>query len=109
MIRLLQGLALMTTTTLRIEDALKTRVAAAAARAGKTAHAFMLDAIARTVEQAERDEAFHDVADARWENLVATGRTVPLHDAEAWLAARLRGERPARPAPRKPVVPGTAR
>ncbi len=35
----------MSTTTIRIEDELKARVAAVAERAGKTAHACMLDAI----------------------------------------------------------------
>jgi hypothetical protein len=41
------------TTTIRIDDELKARVAEAASRAGQTAHAFMLDAIAQTVVQAE--------------------------------------------------------
>lgn len=39
-------LAAMTTTTIRLEDDLKSRVAAAAERESKTAHAFMRDAIA---------------------------------------------------------------
>ena len=34
----------------------------AAERSGKTAHAFILDAIAQTMEQAELDEAFNRVA-----------------------------------------------
>lgn len=45
----------MPTTTIRLEDDLKARVAAAAEREGKTAHAFILDAIAQTVEQTELD------------------------------------------------------
>ena len=73
----------MPTTTIRIEDELKARVATAAARAGKTAHAFILDAIAQTVEQAELDEAFHRDADERWANVLATGKTVPLDPAKA--------------------------
>ena len=91
------------TTTIRIDDDLKARVAAAAERAGKTAHAFILDAIARTVEQVEQDAAFHRVADARWANLLATGTTVPWDDAKAWLEARARGERARRPVARKPA------
>jgi predicted DNA-binding protein len=63
-----EGLSLMTTTTIRIDDDLKARVAAAAEQAGKTAHAFILDAIVRTVEQVELDEAFHRVADRHWAN-----------------------------------------
>jgi predicted transcriptional regulator len=91
----------MTTTTIRIEDDLKARVATAAERAGKTAHAFMLDAIAQTVEQAELDDAFHHVADERWAKVLATGKTVPWDDAKAWLEARSHGEQPRRPAARK--------
>ena len=93
---------MMTTTTIRIEDDLKARVAAAAERAGKTAHAFILDAIAQTVEQAELDEAFHRVAEERWTKLLASGKTVPWDDAKSWLEARSRGERPRKPAARKP-------
>ena len=91
----------MSTTTIRIEDDLKARVAAAAERAGKTAHAFILDAIAQTVEQVELDEAFHRVADERWANLLATGKSVPWNEAKAYLEARSRGLRARKPAARK--------
>lgn len=91
----------MTTTTIRIEKDLKARIAAAAERTGKTAHAFILDAIAQTVEQAELDEAFHRVAEERWGKLMATGRTVPWDDAKAYLEARARGERARKPVARK--------
>ena len=91
----------MSTTTIRIEDDLKARVAAAAERAGKTAHAFILDAIAQTVEQVELDEEFHRVADERWAKVLATGKTVPWDDAKAYLEARSRGERPRKPVERK--------
>jgi predicted transcriptional regulator len=90
------------TTTIRIDEVLKARVTAAAERAGKTAHAFILDAIAQTVEQDEQDAAFHRVADERWANVLATGKTVPWDDAKAWLEARSRGEPARKPAARKP-------
>jgi predicted transcriptional regulator len=89
------------TTTIRIETELKARVAAAAARSGKTPHAFILDAIAQTVEQDEIDAAFHRVADERWANFLATGQVVPWDDAKTWLEARARGEHPPRPATRR--------
>jgi predicted transcriptional regulator len=91
-----------TTTTIRIDDDLKARIAAVAGRAGKTAHAFILDAIAQTVERVELDDAFHRVADERWVKLLATGKTVAWDDAKAWLEARSRGERPRKPAAHKP-------
>ena len=86
----------MTTTTIRIENDLKARVAAAE-RAGKTAHAFIVDAIAQTVEQAELDDEFHRVASKRWAKVMATGKTVPWNDAKAYLEARTHGERPRKP------------
>jgi predicted transcriptional regulator len=92
----------MTTTTIRIDDNLKGRVAAAAERAGKTSHAFILDAITQTVEQVELDEAFHRVADERWAKVLSTGRTVAWDDAKTWLEARSRGEHPRRPVARQP-------
>jgi predicted transcriptional regulator len=91
----------MATTTIRIEDDLRARVAAAAERAGKTTHAFILDAIAETVTQAEQDEAFHRLAEERWANLLETGRTVAWNDAKAWFGGRPRGEHPPKPVARR--------
>ena len=91
----------MSTTTIRIEDDLKARVAAAAEQMGKTVHSFILDAIAQTVEQVELDAAFHALADERWANIRATGKTVAWDDAKACLAARAKGERPRKPTARK--------
>ena len=85
------------TTTIRIADDLKARVAVAAERAEKTAHAFILDAIARSVDQSELDEAFHGVADERWAKIRASGQTVPWEDAKAWLESRTRGQHPLKP------------
>jgi predicted transcriptional regulator len=89
------------TTTIRIEDELKARISAVAEREGKTSHAFILDAIAQCVEQAEVDDAFHRIADRRWEKIQATGKTVPWDDMKAYLEARLRGEQPRKPTARK--------
>jgi predicted transcriptional regulator len=91
----------MSTTTIRIEDELKARVAAAAERAGKTAHAFILEAIAQTVEQSELDDEFHRIADARWAKVLTTGKTVPWDEAKSYLEARSRGERARKPVARK--------
>lgn len=92
----------MSTTTVRIEDELKARVVAAAERAGKTPHAFIVEAVARSVEQAELDADFHRVADERWAKVLATRQTVPLTEAQAYLEARARGERPRKPVGRDP-------
>jgi len=91
----------MSTTTIRIEDELKARVAAVAGLSGKTTHAFIVDAIAQTVEQMEQDNAFHALADQRWDVILATGKTVPWEAARTYLQARANGESPRKPAARK--------
>lgn len=90
----------MPTTTIRIEDELKMRIAAAAQRSGKTAHAFILDAIAQTVEQVEVDAEFDRLADERWAAVLATGKTVPWDEARLYLEARVRGDKSRKPAAR---------
>lgn len=88
----------MSTTTIRLEDEMKSRINAAAAQVGKTAHAFILDALAQKVEQVEQDNAFHAMADERWARIRATGKTVAWDDAKAYLVAKANGEKPRRPA-----------
>lgn len=92
----------MSTTTIRIADALKGRVAALAQRAGKTSHALIVEALEEKVEQMEVDEEFHRLADERWARILATGKTVPWEDVRSYLEARAAGQRPRRPAGRKP-------
>lgn len=87
----------MQTTTIRLDDTMKERIAAAADHAGKSAHAFILDAIAQTVEQVELDREFNAIADERWKTILASGKTVSWDDAKAYLAAKSRGESPSRP------------
>lgn len=89
-----------TTTTIRIDDSLKARLATAADRAGKTAHAFILDAIAQTVEQVELDNEFNDIADERWKGILTSGQTVSWEDTKAYLTAKARGESPSKPVAR---------
>jgi len=87
----------MSTTTIRIEDALKERIAAAAERAGKSSHAFILDTLAETVERSEMDEELHRLAEERWALLLQTRKTVSWTDAKAYLEARAKGDKPRRP------------
>jgi len=92
----------MLTTTIRLDHQLKDRIAAVAAQSGKSAHAFMLDAIAQTVEQCEVDLEFSANADQRWTKVLQNGKTVPWENAKAYLTARTSGENPRRPAARSP-------
>ncbi len=87
----------MQTTTIRLDDAMKERIAAAANHAGKSAHAFILDAISQTVDQVEIDREFNEIADERWKGILASGKTVSWEDAKAYLTAKSRGEARNRP------------
>ncbi|MFY3383739.1 DUF1778 domain-containing protein [Paracidovorax sp. MALMAid1276] len=88
----------MSTTTIRLEEEMKSRINAAAAQVGKTAHAFILDALAQKVEQVEQDNAFHALADERWARIRAGGKTVAWDDAKTYLTARADGQQPRKPA-----------
>lgn len=91
----------MSTTTIRLEDELKERLAAAAERAGKTAHAFIRDAITESVEQAEFDAEMDRICEERWGEFLKTGEGVPWDEAKAYLEATVAGQKAKRPLPRK--------
>lgn len=91
----------MSTTTIRLPDRLKARVAAAAKRAGKTPHSFILEAIAEKTGEEERRRDFREVAEKRYAGIVATGRTIPWSEMRAYLDDRLAGKKPRRPGSRK--------
>lgn len=91
----------MSTTTIRLPEELKTRVAAAARRAGTTPHSFILEAIAEKADQAERRAEFLDEADRRLANIASSGKTIPWADMRRYLEDRLAGKKARRPAARK--------
>jgi len=91
----------MVTTTIRIPDDLKARVAAAARREGKSAHSFILEAIAEKAEQEERRSDFDAVAERRFAEIVASGKTVPWGEMRAYLEDRLAGKAARRPVAKK--------
>ncbi len=91
----------MSTTTIRLPEELKARVAQAAKRAGTTSHSFILEAIAARTEALERRNDFHDEAKRRWEEFQATGESVPWSEMREYLIKRAAGEPAQRPVPRK--------
>jgi predicted transcriptional regulator len=91
----------VSTTTIRIPEELKRRIASAAQRAGKTVHAFILDAIAEKAELEERRLEFERIADKRFADMVATGETIAWSEMRSYLQARVKGEHPRRPAAKK--------
>ncbi|WP_295937947.1 ribbon-helix-helix protein, CopG family [uncultured Xanthomonas sp.] len=91
----------MGTTTIRLPDALKARIAKAAEAAGTTSHNFILEAIAEKTELAERRVDFHAQADQRWAEFLETGETIPWDQARAYFKAMAAGKPAKRPVARK--------
>ena len=91
----------MSTTTIRLPEDLKARVAAAAERTGTTAHNFILQAIAEKASQEELRSDFNDVAEQRYAKIVATGKTIPWNEMRGYLADRVAGKTAIRPVAKK--------
>ena len=91
----------MSTTTIRLPEDLKARVAQAAEAAGTTSHAFILEAIAEKAELAEQCAAFHALADQRYAQFLESGESIPWEEARTWLKQRLAGKHAKRPLARK--------
>ncbi len=91
----------MSTTTIRLPEDLKARVAAAAKRAGTTAHGYILEAIAEKAAQDELRADFDAVAEERYAGIVASGKTIPWQEMRGYLEDRLASKATRRPAARK--------
>jgi hypothetical protein len=66
-----------------------------------TAHDFILEAMAKKVEQVDHHAVFHAVADQRYANLVAAGETIPWEEMRGDLEYRILGETGAHAVGRK--------
>ena len=87
---------MLSTTTIRLPDELKARVAEAAKQAGTTSHQFILEAIAEKIDLAE-DRALHPLADQRYAQLLESGESIPWEELRTWLKDRLAGKTGKRP------------
>jgi len=87
----------MSTTTIRLPEELKARVASAAEQAGITAHAFILEAIAERTLQAEARAAFVREGRERLAEFEATGMAIPWGEARQYLLERAAGQKVVRP------------
>lgn len=91
----------MSTTTIRLPEELKARVAAAAKRSGTTTHNFILEAIAKKTEQDDLRADFDAVAEERYARIVATGQSIPWQEMRGYLEDRVAGKKTKRPVARK--------
>jgi predicted transcriptional regulator len=91
----------MTTTTLKLSEELRKRVAAAVEGTGQSAHAFMVEAIERQTRLAEQRRSFVADALAAREETRRSGLAYPAVEVHRYMQARARGEKAVRPRPRK--------
>ena len=91
-----------TSTTLKLPDELKKRVAEAALAAGKSPHAFMLEAIELQTQLAERRRAFIKSALVAEQEVGQYGLVYDGDEVLSYLKTRLEGRKAVRPRKRKP-------
>jgi predicted transcriptional regulator len=87
------------TTTLKLPEPLKARITPLAEAAGKTAHAWMVDALEAQVALAEMREAFIAEAEAAAAEIDAGGPLYAAEDVRAYMLARAAGKKPRKPKP----------
>lgn len=91
----------MSTTTIRMPESLKARIAGAARQAGTTSHNLILEMLEEKVGEVERRAEFHREADVRWEEFLVTGEAISWDEMREYLKKRITGKPAARPKPRK--------
>lgn len=80
------------TTTIRLPEDLKARLARLAEAESTSTHSLILDAIAEKVDALERRHAFHEEAQKRMAHLEETGMGIAWVDMKRYLDARMTGE-----------------
>ena len=88
----------MSTTTIRLPETLKARIANVAALADTTAHNFILEAIAEKTAQAEQRNSFLAEANARYANMLTTGKAVASAEMKRYVLAQSKNKSAAKPA-----------
>lgn len=91
----------MTTTTLRLPEDLKQRVAELAERSGQSVHAFLVEAVAARADEVEARECIAAEADERHQRMLASGEGIDWHEMRAWLQDRAAGKTGVRPRAQK--------
>jgi predicted transcriptional regulator len=86
-----------TATTLKLPEPLKARINSAAKAAGKTPHAFMIEALTEQTERDERRRDFINAALAAEKETAETGITYDADKVHAYLRAKISGKSPQRP------------
>jgi predicted transcriptional regulator len=82
----------MSTTTVRLPDELKKRLADVAEQAGMTSHALILQAISDRVEADEARNRLYDEAERRYALIAETGQSIPWSEMRRYLERRVADE-----------------
>lgn len=87
------------TTTLKLPEELKARIASSAQASGKSPHAFMLEALEAQARLAEMRQSFIADAVASGAEVDAGGALYAMEDVQAYIVARTSGKAVKRPKP----------
>ena len=85
------------TTTLKLPETLKQRIAPLAEAAGKTPHAWMVEALETQTSAMERRREFVESALAAEAEVERTGRVYKSEDVHAWMLAKASGRKVPKP------------
>jgi predicted transcriptional regulator len=88
-------------TTLKLPPDLKDRISKVVEGTGKTAHAFMVDAIRAQTERAERQRDFTAAALAARDEFARTGTGYAMEEVHGYVKARAAGKKSAKPKPKR--------
>jgi len=87
------------TTTLKLPDELRARIARLAEETGRTAHGFMIEALQREVAREESIRAFVREALASDAAVEAGAKVYQAEDVHAWLGRLAKNPKAQRPKP----------
>jgi predicted transcriptional regulator len=88
-----------TTTSIKLDPAMKERVQRLAHARRRSAHWVMKEAIEAFVEREEKQEQLRDELMARWHEYEETGLHVGDEEARSWLMRLAQGKKPPLPEP----------
>jgi predicted transcriptional regulator len=93
------GVTMAESTTLKLPEKLKARIARLAKQTSQSSHSFMLRALEREVSREEKMRDFVRAALASKAEIDAGGSVYRAEDVHAWMERLAKGENPPRPTP----------
>lgn len=88
-------------TTLKLPEELKARIATLAEAEGKTPHAYMVEALQEKADRAERRREYLAAGTAALREYERTGIAYAMEDVERYILGVAAGKKPPRPKPVK--------